>query len=252
MLILPMLGKSSRFQSAGFKQPKYMLPIGNKTVFECVIDSFTHVLNNETIVLAIPNNEVVEAFVVNQIKKYKNINFEVIFIDFDTQGQADTIYQTIEALRMRNYCLQSDIYLFNIDTFRFNLQLSKFTDHGMLDFETFEGKGNSWSFALPDNNGQYVTKVVEKVRISQYCSTGCYHFPNAELFSSAYEKYYLETTKFPEAEHFIAPLYNILINDNYKIRMSVINQTDIICCGTPEEYSQIVADEYLVRLLNDR
>ena len=34
MILIPMMGKSSRFTQAGYKLPKYMLKVGNETLFE--------------------------------------------------------------------------------------------------------------------------------------------------------------------------------------------------------------------------
>ena len=33
MIVIPMLGKSSRFFDAGYERPKYQLPLGDGTVF---------------------------------------------------------------------------------------------------------------------------------------------------------------------------------------------------------------------------
>ena len=40
IIVLPMAGASSRFYNAGYTVPKYMLPLGNETVFDKSVKSF--------------------------------------------------------------------------------------------------------------------------------------------------------------------------------------------------------------------
>jgi dTDP-glucose pyrophosphorylase len=245
-----MLGKSQRFKNAGFDCPKYMLPIGKKSVFECVIDSFLDVKNAEPVILAVPDNITVKSFIAEKMQKY-DLTYEIVTIHKETDGQADTVNQTISVLKQKPHILNTDVYIFNIDTFRFNVMLPKFRDHSALSFETFNGNGDGWSFAVSDQNG-YATQVVEKKRVSKYCSTGMYHFSSAEIYTSAYNDYYRGARQCTETEHFIAPIYNSLIQQDVPVKITEIADGDIICCGTPAEYHAIINDRYLIELLNSR
>ena len=40
MIIIPMLGRSSRFFNVGYDKPKYELPLGDETVFSSSVRSF--------------------------------------------------------------------------------------------------------------------------------------------------------------------------------------------------------------------
>ena len=40
MILIPMMGKSSRFYNAGYKVPKFMLPVGKSNLFKETVLSF--------------------------------------------------------------------------------------------------------------------------------------------------------------------------------------------------------------------
>jgi UTP-glucose-1-phosphate uridylyltransferase len=54
-IIIPMAGLSNRFLNAGFSLPKYMLYIGNKSVFRLSIESFYNYFNKEQIIFICRN-----------------------------------------------------------------------------------------------------------------------------------------------------------------------------------------------------
>ena len=43
------------------------------------------------------------------------------------------------------------------------------------------------------------------------------------------------------SEFYIAPMYNYLITNAKDVRYSVVNETDVIFCGIPEEYEAFCA-----------
>ena len=47
VIVIPMLGRSSRFFNAGYSIPKYQLPLGGETVFTKVVRSFEAYFNLE-------------------------------------------------------------------------------------------------------------------------------------------------------------------------------------------------------------
>ena len=47
MIVIPMLGKSSRFTNAGYNLPKYMLPVKDKSVFCWSMSSFENYFTTE-------------------------------------------------------------------------------------------------------------------------------------------------------------------------------------------------------------
>ena len=59
MFVIPMVGKSSRFFEAGFSVPKYALPIGGKSVFECAVRSFEKYFKTDNFLFVVRDNSLI-------------------------------------------------------------------------------------------------------------------------------------------------------------------------------------------------
>ena len=114
--------------------------------------------------------------------------------------------------------------------------MPKFYDNTIAYFEVFKGSGSNWSFAQTLSDSDVIIRTAEKERISDLCSTGLYFFKSASLFLDAYEQ---SLTKTVIGEHYVAPLYNYVIQ--YGIaRVLPINSCDVRFYGIPSEYLDFV------------
>lgn len=93
--------------------------------------------------------------------------------------------------------------------------------------------GDRWSFVKTDDNGT-VTEVAEKIRISDYASTGIYYFSNVKLFVSEAEQMTINKEK-TKGECYIIPLYQKYIKKGLKVLISIAEH--MIDMGTPESLS---------------
>ncbi|MBT0881595.1 capsular biosynthesis protein, partial [Campylobacter sp. 2018MI27] len=172
------------------------------------------------------------------IKECKKLNLKtymVIELDFDTLGQAHTVYLGLEKSNIKD-----DILIFNIDTIRPNFQLPNEEFLANCDgyLEVFEADGDNWSFILPGTDN-LVLKTTEKERISSLCSSGLYYFKNSNDFITIFQTM-LANNETSRNEYYIAPMYNYLIKDKKSIKYYQIKQNEIIPCGTPNEYEMII------------
>ena len=103
--------------------------------------------------------------------------------------------------------------------------------------EVFEGDGDGWSF-VESGNGNTVVRTAEKMRISNLCSNGLYYFSKIILFRQAYEDY-LNQGLSVNGELYIAPLYNLLIQEGKDIRFNLIEKGKIDHCGIPIDYEYL-------------
>ena len=71
MFIIPMAGLSSRFFKAGFKKPKYMLPLAESFIFDEAIKSFKIYFTTDLFLFIIRDEKEVLDFVNNRCKKFK-------------------------------------------------------------------------------------------------------------------------------------------------------------------------------------
>ena len=233
-IIFPMLGLGSRFKKAGFLLPKYLLDLAEEKILYFVLYGFRNLNRNKFIFLIRYDQR--KYFPDKEIKRICDIlkitNFNIVEVKQSTKGQADSVRYAFK------YCdIKDPILIFNIDTIHLDLKpFFNFEYDGMM--ETFYAEGNHWSFAKV-NSGNLIYEVQEKKRISDHCSNGLYYFRNYEIFNYCYEKLYKKINtnySFELKEDYIAPMYNVLIEEKKPILNRSIESQMILPAGVPSEY----------------
>jgi hypothetical protein len=227
-----MLGKSSMFFDAGYVLPKYQLPLGGETVFAKSVKTFESLFDSMQFLFLVRSDYGAAEFVVKEILKLGIKDFRVKEFCIETQGQAESVY-----LGTADYSPNVPLIIFNIDTIRLNFSMPAQHVFGDGFLEVFNGEGEHWSFVEPGKNGQ-VIRTTEKDRISNLCSNGLYGFSRCENFRDAYLKS-VEAAEYLNKEIYVAPLFNKLIAQNYKINYVEVDPRNILHCGTPDEYENL-------------
>ncbi len=238
IIIIPMAGLSSRFSKAGYMLPKYMLPINNATLFDYSVSSFKYYFNQTKFLFVARELGQTRKFISESCAKLGLVNFDIIMLDEMTRGQAETVAIGLETI---NATGDTPILIFNIDTFRPNFVLPKHLLLNGLDgyLEVFEGEGEHWSFVEPIDGSEYrVKRTTEKERISNLCSTGLYYFNSSRMYLRYFNQYKERNIESPSSarEYYIAPMYNLFIDDNLDIRYDIIKNNQVAHFGTPAEY----------------
>lgn len=247
MIIIPMAGLSSRFIKAGYEQPKYMLDLDGRSLFEYSVSSFKNYFETENFIFIIRNINNTLDFVIEKIKLLGIKNAQVITLENETRGQAETVAIVLEKLEDK----KEPIFIFNIDSIRINYRKPSWINECDGYIEVFEGEGSNWSFALPGEKG-LVLKTAEKDPISNLCSSGLYYFKNRSIFLESYYSYINKPKwEWEKGELYIAPLYNNSIKIGRKIKYEKISQTLLIFCGVPVEYEYLKTNNYLLRNIID-
>ncbi|WP_318478309.1 glycosyltransferase family 2 protein [Photobacterium leiognathi] len=239
MIVIPMAGLSSRFFKAGFNKPKYMLDAHGISLFDHAVKSFEKYFNNEKFLFIVRDVYQTPEFVKKRVDALGIKNSEIIIIDKETRGQAETVFLGLDL----SECNENEtLTIFNIDTFRPNFIFPEKNkiDDGYL--EVFKGTGDNWSFVKPENcNSKKVIETTEKKPISDLCCTGLYYFSSISLFKEAYEEYVsLPEECWEKGELYVAPLYNYLIKKGKEITYNEISLNDVIFCGVPDEYFDFI------------
>lgn len=234
MIVLPMAGLSSRFFKAGYAEPKYKLLIEGQPVFDYALRSFEGRFEVEPFLIVLRSDYDTEAFVRARLEA-NGIAADLVVLDEPTQGQAETVTLGLERAQIPE---ATPLTIFNIDSFRpgFAMTEAEYAADGYL--ETFLGAGDTWSFVAPDRADARegtATRVIEKERISDLCCTGLYYFRSRRQFQEAYAQE-LAVPSQPLKEHYIAPIYNQMIQRGASVRFRTIDMQDVIFCGVPGEY----------------
>lgn len=238
-----MAGLSSRFFKAGYTQPKYTLEAHGKTLFSHAVLSFSAYFKSTPFLFIVRDVYGTPEFVEKECKALGINDYQVITLNQETRGQAETVALGLEDAKLN---LEEPLTIFNIDTFRPNFIFPQLEELGDGYLEVFRGTGDNWSFAKPESvNGTKVILTTEKDPVSDLCSTGLYHFKTLDDFFLAYNTYLKKpVTEWAKGELYIAPLYNELITVNRDIHYHLIERDEVIFCGIPSEYDDFKKSNY--------
>lgn len=230
-IVIPMAGRGSRFQDAGYAFPKPLIEIRGKTMIEIVINNLKP--KDEHKFIFICQKEHYEKFdLYNVLKNATDNKFEVIQIDGVTEGAACTVLTSQKYINNNDELLiaNSDQFIeTNINDF---LKTGRKHEHdGMI--MTFPSSHPKWSYARTDENG-LVIEVAEKKVISNKATVGIYYFKNGCDFVKAAQHMIEKNIRFNN-EFYVCPTYNELILENKKIGVYDIDIEQMHGLGTPED-----------------
>lgn len=240
MICIPMAGRSKRFLDAGYLKPKFMLDAHGRPLFDWAVCSFTAYFASEPFLFICLNDREIHQFIEERCTSLGIKNFKVICLDTVTSGQAETCYRGLTSTRCDT---DQRLLIFNIDTIRFNFRFQEFNFEPWGYLECFIGAGDNWSNVISDSNEPFrVLRTSEKLNESELCCTGAYFFSKAKNFLNDYEEFYLHqpsgSLRELETESFVAPMYNNSIEKGRVVKFTIINNSDIVFCGTPSEYQE--------------
>ena len=211
-IVVPMAGRGSRFVDAGYKKPKPLIDVNGKHMIEVVINNLTPNCPHRFIFIC--QRDHVEAYKLNEIFSKACSNFEVVEIDGITEGAA------ISVLKARMF-FENDAPLMIANSDQWvDIDINKYLDDmrsrdlagSML---TMKANDPKWSYAKVDNKG-LVSKVVEKVVISEEATVGIYNFARGRDFCH-FADYMVEENIRSSGEFYVAPVYTFMAADNMKI-----------------------------------
>lgn len=237
-IVIPMSGKGSRFSSAGYLDPKPLIPIAGQRMIELVIDNLTP-RNMPHRFIFICLDEHIQAYNVDLILRRKAPECEIITISEVTEGAACSVLKakkfinSDEPLMIANsdQWLDTKIedYLSSIEGY----------DGGIM---TMPANDPKWSFVRKSNTG-LVSEVAEKKVISNEATVGVYNFSAGRAFVKAAELMISENLRV-NGEFYVAPVFNVLIAQGASIVTHNIGSS-MWGLGTPQDLQKFLQYKYL-------
>lgn len=224
-IIITMAGNSSRFKAAGFSKPKYELLVKGKPMFQWALSSLENFFQIGYFMFVAKVGS--KQFIKEQCELLGIINFHIIEIDYVTRGQASTALLAVERLSE-----EVPIIIYNIDTYIIEDLSKEIPENCKGWIPVFSAKGEQWSFVQIDQN-KSVSKIVEKVRISEWATIGLYYFSSAQLFKQSFNAIYNATSI--DGETYIAPMYQHVIDNCGHVMAEVLDSNKVVPLGTPLE-----------------
>jgi len=239
VIVIPMAGEGKRFKEKGRLEPKFMIKVKNKTLFEWSMSSLPINISKKIIFVCLEEHEKefnVSKFIKNIMnEKYSNCKYELVYLKETTRGQVETVLHTKHLIRPNNVLM-----IYNIDTHFISTRLkSKILTmknrniDGLLG--CFKSDDDNLSYIELNNKG-FVKQVKEKEKISQDASTGLYVFSDAEQFFQAGEEMIKKNIKIKN-EFYVSEIYNILLENGGKFEIDIAEE--FIPLGTPDDIKKI-------------
>jgi len=229
-IIIPMAGKGSRFKNCGYNLPKPFIDVDGQPMISMVIDNLKPKnLSYEFIFIAL--KEHVEKYFLEEVIQTKLKNYKIVTVEKITEGAAQTVL-----LASHLFDIDEEVLIANCDQFidieieKYLSNISKFSDG---DIQCMYAKSPKWSYIEYKDN--LVERVVEKEVISDVATTGLYWFKSGKICRNYLEKLVKNNIK-SKGEFYVAPAYNLLIEDGLKVTFSIVgNDSDVMYgTGTPD------------------
>ena len=210
-IVIPMSGRGSRFANAGYKEPKPLIPIFNKTMIEVVVSNLTPKKEHRFIFVC-QNEHIKEYGLKDKLSKLDK-DVEIIGIDEITEWQLCTVLKASDFINNEEALMtaNSDQYIdFDINDYLEYMESKEYD--GLI--MTMTSKDEKWSYAKIDDNG-IVIETAEKKVISNEATVGIYNFKAGKDLVKAADKMIQDNIRV-NGEFYICPVYNYLIKEGYK------------------------------------
>lgn len=238
-IIIPMSGIGNRFLQAGFKEPKPLIKVDNKTIIEHVCnlfpgeDKFTFICNSQHL------SDTNMRDVLLNIKSKANI----VEIPMHKKGPVYAVNQIKEMILdeeevIVNYCDFGTFWNYNdflIHTRKRN------ADGAIPSYKGFHPHMlGTTNYAFMRDNEQWMLEIKEKEpftnnRMNEFASNGTYYFRKGR-YVKKYFKELIDKNIHVNNEFYVSLVFNLLVADN--LNVSIYEIQHMLQWGTPADLDE--------------
>lgn len=234
-IVIPMAGRGSRFEQAGYAMPKPLIDIYGHPMIEYVTSNITPVCEHRFIYVC--QQEHLDKFGLKHKLQKISPGCQIVTIDHITEGAACTV------LLAEKYIDNDDaLMIANSDQFvdtDIDQYISKmWSTDGLI--MTMPADDPKWSYVKYDNNGR-VNLVREKEVISDQATVGIYNYRHGSDFVR-YTHQMLEKNIRVNNEFYVAPVYNEMIEAGMNVFYCDVG-TAMYGLGIPEDLEEFLSTE---------
>lgn len=224
-VLIPMAGRGSRFEQAGYTFPKPLIDVNGKPMIQVVVDCLGIRARYHFVV----QKEHREKYNLDSMLGLIAPGCRVLEVDGVTSGAAVTALVARHEIDCDKplFFANSDQYVeWDPLAFFYEVQEKK-VDGAILTFRSTHPK---WSYAAVENGR--VTRVAEKDPISDVATTGLYYWKKGSDFVK-YADEMIEADERVNGEFYVAPVFNRAIRDGKRIVVHDVKEMRGL--GTPED-----------------
>lgn len=234
-IVIPMAGRGSRFANAGYELPKPLIDVAGRPMIDRVIGNISPSEPHRFIFLCL--QEHLDRYDLETHLKGRAENCVIVPVCQVTEGAACTVLLSERYIDNDDPLMiaNSDQY---VDTDIDRYIQSMGDNDGLI--MTMTADDDKWSFIKYDGNG-YVTMVREKEVISDEATVGIYNFAKGADFVK-YAHDMIDRNMRVNNEFYVAPVYNMMIEDGKKIAFYNIGGVDngMYGLGTPDDLDRFL------------
>jgi len=232
-LLIPMVGRGQRFRDEGFTLPKQLIDVGHQQMIDW---SMSCIKTDECNQIFIIRRDTVTNNKMDEILRQKfGEDIKIVIAETETEGTVSS-------------CLLAEEYIDNnlplsittLDMYfepHFDPEVCEGSDGVVL---TFDADNPAYSYSELGNDG-YVVRTAEKEVISNNAHAGLYHFARGCDFVRLAKEMIKRNIRVKN-EFYVAPLYNLFIEEGMKISIQPIDR--LWSMGTPDERRYFLENEY--------
>lgn len=211
-IVIPMAGRGSRFQKAGFTLPKPLIPIHGQPMIRLVIQNLRPDCDHRFIFLCL--EEHVKTYKIDQGLRAWSPNCEIVLVDAVTEGAACTV------LLAKDFINNDDALMIANSDQWVDLDINdylRFMETSSADglIMTMTADDPKWSF-VRFNEQREICEVVEKEVVSDEATVGIYNYRRGKDYVEAAEAMIARDFRV-NGEFYVAPAYNEMIAKNMKV-----------------------------------
>lgn len=238
-IVIPMAGRGSRFQEAGYTLPKPLIEIHGKAMIEVVVHNLHPRRPHRFIFLCL--KEHLERYRIDEKLKKMAPGCRVVTVETITQGAACTVLlakdfiDNDQPLMLAN----SDQWVdFSVDDYLQAFDASPRDRDGLI--LTMTATNPKWSFVRLDERGE-ITEVVEKQAVSNEATVGVYNYRRGKDFVRSAESMIRKNLRVNN-EFYVAPAFNEMLREGKSIGyVNIGSDTEgMYGLGTPQDLERFL------------
>ncbi len=242
IIVVPMAGRGSRFAGAAGELPKPLVPVAGRPMVLWALDSLAGLDASLVVFVALAEHEARHGLS-SVLREWASPGPTTsVLLDDVTEGQLSTVLAARELVDA-----DEDLLVASCDTYVRSSLGRDIADRdaacrGLISVA--RQPGDHWSFARLGDDG-HVAEVAEKVRISEWASTGLYHFSSGSEFVAIAQDV-MDRGERTRGEFYVIPVYGRYIERGLQVDVSVADE--VWDMGTPagaaafEEHVSAIAE----------
>ena len=240
-VLITLAGQSKRFYDAGYKKPKFLLPIGNSTVVSEVVKKFD---DNDNFHLVLTEQQIKENTTI--VKYIKNLRKNV-YLNIIKPHNLGPVYSALQVKTIKDdssviisYC----DFLIDWNYKKFKREIYGY-DGAIVSFKGFHPSSFTGTlYCYLKIKDKLITELREKKSFTtqpsnEFASTGIYYFKNFSIFKkNGYRALKDKKMVKKYKEIYVSLPYTYLLNEKTNILNFEVER--FVSLGTPKDYEEFI------------